>query len=55
MGTPNKADFLKKCRTKKDVREYAKEHNMPIRNAGKKIVIGGWTCVFDGDKLLFVE
>lgn len=55
MGAPNKADLLKKCRTKNDVREYARKHNMPARNVGSKIVIGSWSCVFDGDKLLYVE
>lgn len=46
---------LLKCKTKADVREFAKKHNLPTKSAGSQIQVGGWTCVFVGDKFSYIK
>lgn len=51
-----KSDLLK-CKTKEDVREFAKKNKLGVNtdNRNNKITVGGWTCVFSGDKFQYIE
>jgi hypothetical protein len=48
---------LLKCKTKDEVKAFAKENNLPLKtdNRNNKITVGGWVCVFTGDKFQYVE
>lgn len=55
MTQPKKSDLLK-CKTRQQVLDYAKEHRLPVRDSRKpRVKIGGWICVFAGDKFQYVE
>lgn len=50
-----KKDLLD-CRTRAQVLAFAKEHKLPVRDSSKpKVKVGGWVCVFIGDKFQYVE
>lgn len=46
---------LLKCRTKEEVREFAKKNKLPTKSAGSEIQVGGWTCVFVGEKFSYIK
>jgi hypothetical protein len=46
---------LLKCKTKAQVRAFAAKHGLPVRERGSEIVVGGWTCVFNGDKFSYIK
>lgn len=51
-----KKDLLD-CRTKEDVKAFAKKHGLPLKtdNRNNKITVGGWVCVFSGDRFQYIE
>lgn len=46
---------LLKCKTKGQVRAFAAKHGLPISESGDSITVGGWRCVFKGDKFLYIQ
>lgn len=46
---------LLKCRTKNEVYVFAAKHGITVSGSGDNIMVGGWNCVFKGDKFLYVK
>lgn len=46
---------LLKCKTKAEVKAFAQKHGLPTKTKGNEIQVGGWTCVFNGDKFSYIK
>lgn len=47
---------LLKCKTRKDLFAFAEKNNLTISVQGPNIlVIGGWTCIMNGNTFLYVK
>ena len=47
---------LLECKTRNQVLAFAKANKLPVRDSNKdKVKVGGWTCVFTGDRFQYVE
>lgn len=46
---------LLKCKTKAEVKAFAQKNNLPMKTKGNEIQVGGWTCVFNGDKFSYIK
>lgn len=49
-----KAELLK-CRTKDEVLAFAKANKLPTIKSGNKVTVGGWVCVFNGNRFQYIE
>lgn len=50
-----KKDLLD-CKTRAQVLDFAKANKLPVRDSRKdRVKVGGWVCVFIGDKFQYVE
>lgn len=54
--TAKKSELLK-CKTKDEVKAFAKKNKLGVStdNRNNKITVGGWTCVFSGDRFQYIE
>lgn len=52
--TAKQKDLLK-CKTRAQVRAFASKHNLPTKEDGDEIQVGGWTCVFTGNKFAYIK
>lgn len=52
--TAKKNDLLK-CKTRADLKGFARKNNLPMTKRGNKLFIGPFTCVMQGDKFMYVE
>lgn len=53
--TAKQKDLLK-CKTRKELYAFAEKHKLTISvPATNHLVIGGWTCIMDGNKFLYVK
>ncbi|QIQ62892.1 hypothetical protein SEA_MOAB_4 [Streptomyces phage Moab] len=50
-----KKSELLKCKTKDEVLAFAKANSLPVRKAGNKVTVGGWVCVFNGNRFQYIE
>lgn len=52
-----KKSELLKCRTKDEVKAFAKKNRLGVvtDNRNNKITVGGWVCVFIGDRFQYIE
>lgn len=51
---PKQSELLK-CKTKEDVKAFAKKNGLPTKVRKNEIQVGGWTCVFNGDRFSYIK
>jgi len=55
MAEAKQKDLLK-CKTRKDLYAFAEKNKLTISVTGTNILmIGGWRCVMNGNKFLYVQ
>lgn len=54
MSDAKQRDLLK-CKTKADVMAFAAKHRLPTKKTGNEIQVGGWICIMEGDKFLYIK
>jgi hypothetical protein len=46
---------LLRCKNKGEVKRFAKKHALATKENGNEITVGGWTCVFEGERFLYIK
>lgn len=46
---------LLKCKTRAEVYAYAAKHGLTVSGSGDNVMVGGWNCIFSGNRFQYVK